>query len=596
MTPPTAEGGALRAQDPWTPADPYQLGGTVIRIDPITGAGVSGNPLFSSSDANARRIVANGFRNPFRMAVRPGTNEIWTVDVGWGIWEEINRIVTPTASALVTPVVAPRWNFGWPCYEATDVNYPYANLPLNICQGLFNPANSHATQAPFYKYHHHQHVVDGDGCPPVIPGRGASITGLASYGSGSYPPDYAGALFFGDYSRECIWVMKTTNGLPDPAKLARFVGQAGSPVSLRTGPGGDLYYVEFGCGTSACGPGLGKLHRVRFTPGAPTVVANAAPTNGPAPLAVTFDATGSSDPAYPANQLTYQWDADGDGQFDDATGATATYTYTAMGNYSARLRVTNPSALSATSAPIVISVGNTPPVATIDSPSSALTWHVGQVITFSGGASDAQDGAIPPNRLTWTVLQNHCPLQCHQHVVGTFTGAGGSVTAPNHEYPTAIEIRLTATDSGGLQQSVSRSLSPKAVELTFASSPPGIGISFGGSVSTTTFSRTAIVGSSTGVVAPLTATIGSTLYSFVGWSDGGAATHSIVAGDSPATYTATYAAPGGEPTPTPTATPTPPTATPTVAAPTSTPTSTAVGPSGQNDVFIPIAERQAPPG
>ena len=45
-----------------------------------------------------RRIVAYGFRNPFRFTFRPGTSELWIGDVGWDTWEEIDRVVSPTSS------------------------------------------------------------------------------------------------------------------------------------------------------------------------------------------------------------------------------------------------------------------------------------------------------------------------------------------------------------------------------------------------------------------------------------------------------------------------------------------------------------------
>ena len=48
------------------------------------------------ADANARRIIAYGLRNPFRFTIRPGTSELWVGDVGWNDWEEINRILSPT--------------------------------------------------------------------------------------------------------------------------------------------------------------------------------------------------------------------------------------------------------------------------------------------------------------------------------------------------------------------------------------------------------------------------------------------------------------------------------------------------------------------
>ena len=64
LSPPTAEGGSLRGQDTRTGGDPVTLDGTVIRVDPNTGSGLPENPLAASGDANARRIVAYGLRNP----------------------------------------------------------------------------------------------------------------------------------------------------------------------------------------------------------------------------------------------------------------------------------------------------------------------------------------------------------------------------------------------------------------------------------------------------------------------------------------------------------------------------------------------------
>ena len=99
MTPPTAEGGALRAQSTRRPpGEPRLLNGSILRVDPATGAGVPGNPFFGSTDPNAQRIIAYGVRNPFRIDVRPGTNDVWISDVGYNAWEEINRLPDPTAA------------------------------------------------------------------------------------------------------------------------------------------------------------------------------------------------------------------------------------------------------------------------------------------------------------------------------------------------------------------------------------------------------------------------------------------------------------------------------------------------------------------
>ena len=73
MTPPSARGGALRSQSLRRPAgEPRLLNGTLIRLDPATGAGLSDNPLGASTSANERRVIGYGMRNPFRFAIGQG--------------------------------------------------------------------------------------------------------------------------------------------------------------------------------------------------------------------------------------------------------------------------------------------------------------------------------------------------------------------------------------------------------------------------------------------------------------------------------------------------------------------------------------------
>ncbi len=106
----TSQGGALRAQAfRRPPGQPVALNGSILRVNPDTGAASAGNPAIANADANRRRIVAYGFRNPFRFTFRPGTGEIWSGDVGWNTYEEINR----------TQNLAQVRNYGWPCYEGT---------------------------------------------------------------------------------------------------------------------------------------------------------------------------------------------------------------------------------------------------------------------------------------------------------------------------------------------------------------------------------------------------------------------------------------------------------------------------------------------
>jgi glucose/arabinose dehydrogenase len=521
LAPPAAQGGALRAQSVRRPAgQPVTLSGTIIRVDPNTGAGLPGNPFASRADLNARRIIAYGLRNPFRFDIRPGTQQLWVGDVGWDTWEEINRI------ADVDDGIAE--NFGWPCYEGSDRQPAYDAADLASCESLYGAGQT----GPYYRYRHSAKVVPSDSCAAGT----SSVSGFAFENDSNYPSDYDGALFFADASRGCIWVMKRAGGAdPNPSQVSQFVGGAGTPVQVVTGPGGDIFYVDLDGG---------QLHRVVYN-GAnhpPTAVVSASPTSGAVPLTVGFDGSGSTD-LDPGDSLSYAWDLDGDGQLDDSTAVAPTRTYTVAATVTVRLRVTDPAGASDTQS-VTVTVGappNSPPAPVIDTPTSGLRWQVGDGIAFSGHATDAQDGALPASRLSWSVVLNHCPSNCHAHPVQSYTGvATGTFPAPDHEYPSSLSLVLTATDSAGAQASTNLQLDPRTVDLTFATTPSGLQLAVGPGSVTAPATRRVIVGSSNSVSAPSPQAVAGASYAFRSWSDGGGRVHNITAPATPTTYTATF--------------------------------------------------------
>ena len=252
LTSPTARGGAVRAQSLRRPAgEPALLNGTLLRINPKNGNGVRGNPGFDPLDrsSNASRIVAYGFRNPFRFTFRPGTREIWVGDVGWDTWEEIDRVPKPT--------VKPAPNYGWPCYEGTPQNGDALYVGLDMCQSLYSAGTA---IAPYDAYDHQATLGPGDTCTSA--GGAAVISAIAFTAANSnYPSAYTGALFFGDRSRNCMWVMQAgANGLPSRATLQTFIddGDNPYPVDIEPDPvSGDLFYVDLD---------LGQIHRISYTP------------------------------------------------------------------------------------------------------------------------------------------------------------------------------------------------------------------------------------------------------------------------------------------------------------------------------------------
>ena len=119
---------------------------------------------------------------------------------------------------------------------------------------------------------------------------------------------------------------------------------------------------------------------------------------------------------------------------------------------------------------------------------------------------------------------------------------GGFFFAPDHDYPSFVELRLTVTDSGGLTDVKSRVLDPNTVALTFASVPSGLELAVGPSVDVTPFSRTVIVGSANSVAASSPQLLGGTEFVFSSWSDGGEPSHLVQAPAAPASYTASFVA------------------------------------------------------
>lgn len=566
MTPPRAEGGSLRAQDLRTPKDPVSLDGSVIRVDPDTGAAMPDNPNAGASDPNARRIVAYGLRNPFRATMRPGTGELWIGDVGSNHWEEANRLVNPKAAVT---------NFGWPCYEGNGRNAPFDAAGLNMCKNLY--ARPTAVAKPFFTYAHGRPLNRSDTCTTR---NGSSITGVAfqpETGS-SYPAAYNGALFFADYSRNCIWVMtKDAGGLPDPATVTPFVSAAAGPTDLVISPQGELFYADvqggtirrivYGTDATTCRPGQYRADyfaNVTLTGPAASRVCEASPLKhdwGTAtPVGVgphNFSARWTGSFRF-ARAATYTFTAvadDGVRVWVDGTllidrwqnqPTSTTFTaprYLAAGTHQVTMEWYNASGSPVAHLNWAATGTDVPPQPRIDTPAVGSTWKVGDRISFSGSATDAEHGTLPASALRWEMDIEHCPsgAGCHIHILQTFPGVkGGSVDAPDHSYPSYLLLRLTATDSVGQSTTVTRRLDPRTVPLTVDSQPRGLQLTLGDTTAATPFTRSVIVGSTTSLSAASPQNLSGASYTFTRWSDGGIQTHNVTAGSAAASVSATY--------------------------------------------------------
>jgi len=538
LEPPDAEGGSLRSQNL------HNLSGKLLRINPETGEAMPGNPLSASADPTTRKIVGYGFRNPFRFTIDPATGEAYVANVGSSVFEEIDRFpgIPPTA-----------YNSGWPCYEGPGRQFLFENLGLDVCQTLYD-SEPGSTARPFLAYNHSQPVVPEDECPFEY---GSAISGISFYEGEGLPTKYKGALFFADPVRGCIWVMLPgADGRPDPSTTTRFLREARiyPGVDIEEGPGGDLYYADL-FGDETAGPGA--IHRIFYSPDAPTARLSANPPYGTTlPLNVTFDAGESSDPN--GETLTYDWDLNGDGTFETPNGGeTQELEFTEQEleeeeaneeslNHVVGVRVTDEDNNSSV-ARVTVYPGDEPPKATIEAPAPDLEWAVGDSIYFAADGRNYKGEHLPTDNFYWNVRIAHCPNpsepeNCHKHPLQTFPqGEEGEFIAPSHDYPSYLEINLRVTDERGLTASATRKISPRTVQLEIESQPPGVPLTAGITSKPAPFGLTAIMGSQQVLSAPATAQLGGVTYTWTGWSDGGARVHTVSA-DASGAYVANYTA------------------------------------------------------
>jgi hypothetical protein len=123
--------------------------------------------------------------------------------------------------------------------------------------------------------------------------------------------------------------------------------------------------------------------------------------------------------------------------------------------------------------------------------------------------------------------------------VQSWTGVtSGSFAAPDHEYPSHLQLWLTVTDSGGLSDTKLVELYPQTSTLTVQSSPTGASVGVGSAAVPTPFTLTVVTGSTQSVAAP-DQIVNGTPYVFDSWSDGGLQSHQIIVG-ADTTLTATF--------------------------------------------------------
>ncbi|MDJ0897591.1 MAG: PQQ-dependent sugar dehydrogenase [Xenococcus sp. MO_188.B8] len=194
------------------------LSGKILRIDPLTGAGLPGNPYYDGDpNSNRSKVYQYGFRNPFRFTVDEVTGGVYTGDVGWFSWEEIN-------------FGAPGANFGWPYYEGGNGN------------NLRTPEYESLPEAQAF------YASGGEATPAILAlSHGAdninAIVGGDIYRGNAFPAQYRGDLFFNDLGQGIVRHVSFGEG-GVIASVDTFATGMQNVVQITQGPDENLYFVD----------------------------------------------------------------------------------------------------------------------------------------------------------------------------------------------------------------------------------------------------------------------------------------------------------------------------------------------------------------
>lgn len=362
---------ALAQQIAFRAQDLNSANGKILRIDPMTGDGLPGNPFFDPAKPHSikSRVWAYGFRNPYRISVNPVSGIPWSGNVGWWTYESLQ-------------IARAGDNFGWPCTEGPigTVDYPKLGDCTNVKPW---------TVAPSFDYPHKL--------------GNASLTAGDFNIYANFPADMQGDYFYGDYSLQ--WIRRMKVDLKNDRILSDlpFAEGQGEPSEIEFSPEGELYYLPLYSGV---------VRKIVYADGykrewKPALEAQCkTPCNtvdgsvaGGAPFTVTFSAAGAQNPKN--ENLAYAMTFGDTGDHKPprlnlpatfSNTVSFTHVYTQPGVYVARLftKAEN-GAINITEKRV--SVGATKPMINVVSPGDFSEYIPGQTIELTARATDAFNNA-----------------------------------------------------------------------------------------------------------------------------------------------------------------------------------------------------------
>lgn len=391
-----------------TAANSRDLRGKVLRIHPRSEGGYSipaGN-LFAEGKDGRPEVFAMGVRNPFRLSVDDKTGTLYFGDVGPNLPPALG--VTPDGYDEINATQT-AGNFGWPLFVGPNEALPLYDFAAN------KPGKRYAPQSP------ENLSPRNTGIQKLPPARPALIwysslpsKDFPTLGSGGrtimagpvyrydaanpsplkLPASLDGRLFIYEWMRNWIQTVKLGTAGPE---IEPFVPTwtLRRPIDLKIGPDGALYMIEYG--DQWWQNNDSRIVRIVYRRGnrAPVARLVASETAGRQPLALTFDASTSTDAD--GDPLKFVWSIAG--QVQPGGGAKFAHTFGQPGNYEVSVTALDRGGAKNT-AKEMIYVGNGRPVVRFESPAHGSFFEWEAAIPYKVSVTETDGDRVQPNLTT----------------------------------------------------------------------------------------------------------------------------------------------------------------------------------------------------
>ncbi len=448
--------------------------GKILRLNP-DGSIPEDNPYYNNASGLNRAIFALGFRNPFTMTVSE-EGRIFVNDVGQETWEEVNEVMAGS-------------NYGWPQTEGPSNG---SSVPDNY-------------RDPVHFYSH------DDGC---------AILGGAFYDPQllRFPEKYHGMYFYADYCDGYINVIDPDSG----ELLETFATSINRPLALQFASDGSLFMLErAGQGGGSVEDNTetneGSLWQITFTD-------NGLPFIGKSPESVTVSV---GEDAYffinasGAEPLAYTWFMNNEIVGENSPELILNGVTLADNGAEITCRVENNQGTVFSDPAILNVTDNQRPEPVINQPVTNAMYRAGDLITFSGTASDPEDGNLAADNLTWWIDFHH-DQHTHPALDPVSAVSGGTFEVPRvGEISSNVWFRiyLRAEDSQGLARTTFTEVHPYTSEVSIRSDPPGLLVNADGRDVISPFDYTGVEGVIRTVAPARSQFRDGKLYVFAGWPD-----------------------------------------------------------------------------